>query len=180
MTSLSQTIRNGQDRVVAVGIRETCNKVYRDISLTPLRNWQRLELSKFLVSRCFSASTGVVIAKESFNIRPHAPPVEGFPCQFDSLIYTWVSSSLLGVYFQDHVLSTRGGHPDSLINNHETIFEPSVYQGHLLITYIHKVVAYNNSLDNLLSVFVMCGGFPEDVMAGRNVKIGSGDEQDWI
>ena len=69
----------------------------------------------------------MAIAKESLNIRPYAPPVEGFPCQFNSLVYTWMSSSLLGVYFQDHVLSTRGGYPNSLINNHETIFEPSVY-----------------------------------------------------
>ena len=127
ITSLGQLIRNGQDRVVAVGIRETCNEVYRDIGPTPLRNWQRLELSKFLVSRCFSASTGMAIAKESLNIRPYTPPVEGFPCQFNSLVCTWVSSSFLGVYFQDHVLSTRGGHLNSLINNHETIFEPSVY-----------------------------------------------------
>ena len=88
-----------------------------------------------------------------------------------------MSSSLLGVYFQDHVLSIRGGHPNSLINNHETIFESSIYQGHPPVTYIHKVVACNNSLNNFLSVFVMRGSFPEDVMAGRNVKIGSGDEQ---
>ena len=27
---------------------------------------------------------------------------------------------------------------------------------------------------------MLSGGFPEDVMAGRNVKIGSGDEQSWI
>ena len=122
----------------------------------------------------------MAIAKESLNIRLYTPPVEGFPCQFNSLVCTWVSSSLLGVYFQDHVLSTRGGHLNSLINNHETIFEPSVYQGHLPVTYIHKVVAYNNSLDNFLSVFVIRGSFPEDIIAGRNVKIGSGDEQGWI
>ena len=79
------------------------------------------------MSRYFSASIGIVITKESLNIRPYTPLVEGFPYQFNGLIYTWVSSSLLGVYFQDHVLSTRGGHLNSLINNHETIFEPSVY-----------------------------------------------------
>ena len=128
------------------------------------------------MSRCFSASTGIVITKESFDIRLYTLLVEGFPYQFNSLIYTWVSSSLLGVYFQDHVLSIRGGHLNSLINNHETIFEPSVYQGYLLVTYNHKVVACNNSLDNSLSVFVIRGSFPEDIIVGRNVKIGSGDE----